>query len=91
MSITGMPGQGPVRVGIAINDLTAGNMLAFAIMVALFDREHSGVGRWVHTSLIEAQVFMLDFQAARYLMKGEVAGQQETNIPPPYPRRFSHQ
>ena len=81
MSVTGLPGQGPVRVGVAINDLTAGNLLAFGIMMALFDRTRTGVGRWVHTSLLEAQIFMLDFQAARYLMKQEVAGQAGNNHP----------
>ncbi|HKM74668.1 MAG TPA: CoA transferase [Stellaceae bacterium] len=75
MSITGHPGQGPVRVGIAINDTSAGLLLAYAIVVALLDRERTGEGQWVDTSLLEAQIFMLDFQAARYLMKGEVAGQ----------------
>src|SRR5690606_16940839 len=67
MSITGLPGQGPVRVGIPIADLTAGNLLALGIMIALFERHYTGVGRWVHTSLLESQIFMLDFQAARYL------------------------
>ena len=81
MSITGLPGQGPVRVGIPIADLTAGNLLAFGVMVALFDRERTGVGRWVHTSLLEVQAFMLDFQAARWLMKGEVAGQAGNDHP----------
>jgi formyl-CoA transferase len=81
MSITGHPGQGPVRVGIAISDLTAGNLLAFGIMVALFERERTGVGRWVHTSLLESQVFMLDFQAARWLMDHEVAGQAGNDHP----------
>ena len=81
MSITGLPGQGPVRVGIPIADLTAGNLLALGIMMALFDREVSGVGRWVQTSLLEAQVFMLDFQAARWLMAGEVAPQAGNDHP----------
>ena len=81
MSITGLPGQGPVRVGIPIADLTAGNLLAFGIMTALFERETTGQGRWVHTSLLEAQVFMLDFQAARWLMAGEVAGQAGNDHP----------
>ena len=81
MSITGLPGQGPVRVGIPIADLTAGNMLAFGIMTALFDREKTGVGRWVTTSLLEVQVFMLDFQASRWLMKGEVAPQAGNDHP----------
>ena len=81
MSITGLPGQGPVRVGIPIADLTAGNLLAFGIMTALFERERTGVGRWVHTSLLEVQTFMLDFQAARWLMSGEVAGQAGNDHP----------
>ena len=81
MSITGLPGQGPVRVGIPIADLTAGNLLAMGVMMALFDREKTGLGRWVHTSLLEVQVFMLDFQAARWLMKGEVAPQAGNDHP----------
>src|SRR5579875_2070105 len=81
MSITGLPGQGPVRVGIPIADLTAGNLLAYGVMVALYDRERTGVGRWVQTSLLEAQVFMLDFQATRWLMKGDVAGQAGNDHP----------
>jgi formyl-CoA transferase len=81
MSITGLPGQGPVRVGIPIADLTAGNLLALATMIALFDREHTGKGRWVHTSLLEAQVFMLDFQATRWLMKHDVAQQAVNDHP----------
>ncbi len=81
MSITGLPGQGPVRVGIPIADLTAGNLLALGIMVALFDRQRTGVGRWVTTSLLEAQIFMLDFQASRWLMAKEVAQQAGNDHP----------
>ncbi len=81
MSITGIPGHGPVRVGIPINDLVAGTLLSLAIMMALFDRERTGEGRWVHTSLLESQIFMLDFQAARYLVKGEVAKQEGNDHP----------
>ena len=81
MSITGLPGQGPVRAGVAISDVSAGNLLAFGIMMALFERERTGVGRWVHTSLLEAQVHMLDFQAARWLMDHEVAGQAGNDHP----------
>ena len=86
MSITGEPGRGPMRVGIPIADLTSGLLLAQAIMLALYNRERTGKGQWVHTSLIEAQIFMLDFQASRWLMKGEVAQQagndHPTSIPP---------
>jgi len=81
MSVTGQPGQGPMRVGVAIADMTAGNLLALGIMTALHERHLTGVGRWVTTSLLEAQVFMLDFQAARYLMEGEVAGQAGNDHP----------
>src|ERR1700761_8510451 len=85
MSITGLPGQGPIRVGIAINDTSAGILLANGITLALLARERTGEGQWVHTSLLEAQIFMLDFQAARYTMKGEVA-KQEGNFHPTPPR-----
>jgi crotonobetainyl-CoA:carnitine CoA-transferase CaiB-like acyl-CoA transferase len=85
MSITGEPGRGPMRVGIPIADLTAGNLLALGIMTALFERATTGVGRYVHTSLLEAQVFMLDFQASRWLMKGEVAGQAGNDHPTSIP------
>lgn len=81
MSITGIPGTGPVRVGIPVNDLVAGTLLAFGISTALYEREHTGVGRWVNTSLLETQIFLLDFQASRYLMKGEVAGQAGNDHP----------
>ena len=81
MSITGLPGQGPVRVGIPIDDLTAGNLLALGIMMALFDRERTGVGRWVTTSLLEAQIFMLDFQAARWLISNDVPKQAGNDHP----------
>jgi crotonobetainyl-CoA:carnitine CoA-transferase CaiB-like acyl-CoA transferase len=81
MSITGNPGGGPVRVGIAINDTSAGLLLSNAILLALLDRERTGEGQWVSTSLIETQIYMLDFQAARYLIAGEVAGQEGNNHP----------
>jgi crotonobetainyl-CoA:carnitine CoA-transferase CaiB-like acyl-CoA transferase len=81
MSITGLPGQGPVRVGIPIDDLTAGNLLALGIMMAIYDRERTGVGRWVTTPLLEAQIFMLDFQASRWLIAKEVAPQAGNDHP----------
>ncbi len=81
MSITGLPGQGPVRVGIPIADLTAGNLLALGVMIALFERNTTGVGRWVTTSLLESMIFMLDFQAARYLKDKEVAKQAGNDHP----------
>ncbi len=81
MSITGEPGRGPMRTGIAISDVTAGTVLALAIMMALYDRQRTGEGRYVHTSLLESQIFLLDFQAARWLMAGEVAGQMGNDHP----------
>ena len=76
MSVTGNPGESPMRVGIPLADLSAGFMLAQGIMIALLEREVSGEGQWVHTSLLEAQIQMMDFQAARYLRLGEVPGRQ---------------
>jgi formyl-CoA transferase len=81
MSITGLPGQGPVRVGIPIADLCSGIFLAQGILVALIERETTGQGKWVHTSLLEAQLSMLDFQASRWLMSKEVAPQAGNNHP----------
>jgi formyl-CoA transferase len=85
MSITGLPGQGPVRVGIPIADLCAGIFCAYGIVVALLEREKSGRGQWVKSSLLQAQLFMLDFQAARWLMKGEVPKQAGNNHPTSIP------
>jgi crotonobetainyl-CoA:carnitine CoA-transferase CaiB-like acyl-CoA transferase len=85
MSITGLPGQGPVRVGIPIADLTAGLFCAMGILTALLEREVSGEGQWVDTSLLQAQIFMLDFQAARWLQMKEVAKQAGNNHPTSIP------
>lgn len=85
MSITGQPGAGPMRVGIPIADLCAGLFAAQGILIALFERSHSGKGQWVQTSLLQAQVFMLDFQAARFLMDGDVAKQAGNNHPTSIP------
>src|SRR6202158_2491284 len=71
MSITGLPGQGPVRVGIPIADLTAGLFCALGIMVALLEREVSGEGQWVRSSLLQAQIALTDFQSARWLIAKE--------------------
>jgi formyl-CoA transferase len=85
MSITGEPGQGPLRVGIPVADLTAGLFCAMGILVALLEREKSKKGQQVETSLLESQIFMLDFQAARYLVNGEVAKQAGNNHPTSIP------
>jgi crotonobetainyl-CoA:carnitine CoA-transferase CaiB-like acyl-CoA transferase len=81
MWITGLPGQGPVRVGVPIADLTAGMFLAMGVMVALLEREKSGEGQWVRTSLLQAQIAMLDFQAARWLIKQDVPPQAGNDHP----------
>ena len=73
MSVTGLPEQGPLRVGIPIADLCAGIFAAQGILVALLEREASGKGQWLHTSLLESLVYMMDFQTSRYLIDGEVA------------------
>ena len=85
MSITGLPGQGPVRVGIPIADLCAGLFCAMGILTALLERDVSGEGQWVSTSLLQAQIFMLDFQAARWLQMHEVAKQAGNNHPTSIP------
>jgi formyl-CoA transferase len=85
MSVTGLPGQGPVRVGIPVADLTAGLFAALGTLTALLERETSGEGQWVSTSLLQAQIFMLDFQAARFLTEGQVAKQAGNNHPTSIP------
>ena len=85
MSVTGLKGQGPVRVGIPIADLSAGLFCAYGILVALLEREVSGRGQWVQTSLLESQIFMLDFQAARWLVDGEVPAQAGNDHPTSIP------
>ena len=85
MSVTGLPGQGPVRAGIPIADLSAGHFLAQGILLALLERERSGEGQWVHTSLLEAQIAMMDFQAARWLIEGDLPGQAGNDHPTSIP------
>jgi crotonobetainyl-CoA:carnitine CoA-transferase CaiB-like acyl-CoA transferase len=85
MSITGAPGEGPMRVGIPVADLTAGLFCAMGILTALLEREVSGEGQWVKTSLLQAQIFMLDFQAARWLMDKDVAPQAGNDHPTSIP------
>lgn len=85
MSVTGAPGGGPMRVGIPIADLTAGLYLAQGILVALVERERSGEGQWVTTSLLQTMVNMLDFQATRWLIGGEVPPQAGNDHPTTMP------
>jgi formyl-CoA transferase len=85
MSVTGLPGQGPVRTGAAIADLTAGLYAAIGVMVALLERETSGKGQWVQSSLLQAGISLLDFQAARFLMEGDVPPQVGNDHPTSMP------
>jgi crotonobetainyl-CoA:carnitine CoA-transferase CaiB-like acyl-CoA transferase len=85
MSVTGLPGQGPVRTGAAIADLAAGLYAAIGVMVALLERETSGKGQWVQSSLLQAGISLLDFQAARYLMEKEVPPQVGNDHPTSMP------
>jgi crotonobetainyl-CoA:carnitine CoA-transferase CaiB-like acyl-CoA transferase len=85
MSVTGLPGHGPLRVGIPIADLCGGIFAAYGVTVALLEREHSGKGQWLHTSLLEAMIYMMDFQTSRWTIEGEIPGQagnfHPTSIP----------
>jgi crotonobetainyl-CoA:carnitine CoA-transferase CaiB-like acyl-CoA transferase len=85
MSVTGLPGQGPVRAGIPIADLSAGLYAAIGILIALLEREASGEGQWIHTSLLEAQIAMMDFQATRWLIDKDRPGQAGNNHPTSIP------
>ena len=85
MSITGEPGRGPMRVGIPVADLTAGIFAAMGVLIALLEREQSGEGQWVKSSLLGAQISMLDFQAARWTIAHDVPGQAGNNHPTSIP------
>lgn len=81
MSVTGLPGQGPVRAGLAVSDSSTGLYAAIGVLVALFERERSGQGQWVHASLLHSLIAMMDFQVARYLNEGDVPGQAGNDHP----------
>jgi len=81
MSVTGTPGEGPMRVGGAVTDVAAGLLAAMGILTALVERDQSGEGQWVQSNLLQAGLTLLDFQAARYTMKGEVAKQVGNDHP----------
>jgi formyl-CoA transferase len=81
MSVTGLPGQGPVRAGIAVSDCAAGVYGALGAMMALLEREATGEGRWVRTSLLQSLIGLTDFQAARWLTDGEVPDQAGNDHP----------
>jgi crotonobetainyl-CoA:carnitine CoA-transferase CaiB-like acyl-CoA transferase len=90
MSVTGPPGGGPWRAGIAVSDTAAGTFLAQGVMAALYQRERTGSGQWVHTSLLEALLNFMDFQAARWLIDGEVPGQAGNDHPTLFPMGTFH-
>ena len=81
MSVTGYPGEGPLRVGASIADISAGMILVQGILTALYQRERTGEGQWVQTSLLESLASVLDFQVARWLRNGEIAGRGGNNHP----------
>ncbi len=81
MTVNGEPGQGPLLVGLPVADLTAGFMAAYGVVCALVERERSGRGQWVHTSLLQAMIRLMDHQAARYLITDDVARQNGNNHP----------
>lgn len=90
MSVTGLPGQGPVRAGIPVADLTTGMFCAIGILIALYERERTGKGRWVHTSLLESMIAMMDFQATRWTMKHDVPQQVGNDHPTTVPTGLFH-
>jgi len=85
MMVTGRPGEGPMRAGAAVADMAAGLYAALGILTALIERERSGLGQWVQSNLLHAQVALLDFQAARYLVEGVVPGQSGNDHPTSMP------
>jgi crotonobetainyl-CoA:carnitine CoA-transferase CaiB-like acyl-CoA transferase len=85
MWVTGLPGQGPVRAGIPVADLSAGLFAALGILIALQERGRSGKGQWVQSSLLSAMVTMMDFQAGRWLVEGQVPGQAGNDHPTSMP------
>jgi crotonobetainyl-CoA:carnitine CoA-transferase CaiB-like acyl-CoA transferase len=85
MSVTGLPGTEPTRAGIPIGDLSAGIFGALGIMIALHDRDRTGMGRWVQVSLIEAMIAMMDLQAVRWTIDGDVPAQEGNHHPTQVP------
>lgn len=85
MWTTGFAGSGPVRAGIPVADLTAGMFAAMGVLIALQERSRSGKGQWVQSSLLSAMVAMMDFQAARWLVEGEIPGQAGNDHPTSMP------
>jgi crotonobetainyl-CoA:carnitine CoA-transferase CaiB-like acyl-CoA transferase len=81
MSVTGLPGQGPVRAGLAVADSSSGLYAAIGILIALLERERSGEGQWVQSSLLHSLIAMLDFQVARYLTEGDIPVQAGNDHP----------
>jgi len=90
MSVTGLPGQGPLRAGLAVADSSSGLYAAIGILIALLERQRSGKGQWVQVSLLHAQIAMMDFQAARYLNEGEIPVQVGNDHPTSSPMGLFH-
>ncbi len=72
MSLTGTPESGPTRVGTAIGDLTAGMWAAMGVLAAYIERQRSGRGQQVETSLLAGLLGLLSVQGQRYLSVGEI-------------------
>lgn len=85
MSVTGEPGRGPIRAGVAIADISCGIFCALGILTALMERERSGQGQWVQTSLMESLLSFMDLHAARYLVNDivpkQVGNEHPTGVP----------
>lgn len=85
MSATGLPDGPPTRAGAAVIDVGAGLYAALGALTALLEREHSGQGQWVQLSLLHVGIGLMDFQAARYLVEGEVAERMGNDHPTSMP------
>lgn len=81
MSVTGFSGGGPLRAGLAVADCGTGIYAAVGILLALLEREYSGLGQWIHSSLLHTQIALMDFQAARYLNEGDLPVQVGNDHP----------
>ena len=81
MSMTGMPGGPAVKVGVPIADVCAGLFGVIGVLGALVERERTGHGQRVATSLLAAQAGIHTFQATRYLIAGEVPGPSGNHHP----------
>jgi len=81
MSVTGTAGGSPVKVGVPIADISAGLFGVVGVLAALVERERSGVGQRVATSLLAGQIGIHTFQATRFLIAGDVPGPSGNHHP----------